>query len=88
MDDDLKQSFAVLPYPEQPQSIFVFCEQVRGLQNIDLNSPNEVVCAIFFHFRFLKNVEARVDQVVGACCAALRREFPVVARVAQIYYGA
>ena len=31
VDDDLKQSMAVLPYPEQPQSIFVFCEQVRGL---------------------------------------------------------
>ena len=88
MDDDLQQSKAVLPYPEQPQSVFVFCEQVRGLQNIDLNSPNEVVCAIFFHFRFLKNIEARADRVVSACCVALRREFPVVARVAQIYYGA
>ncbi|CAL6062300.1 Conserved_hypothetical protein [Hexamita inflata] len=88
VDDDLQNQQTVQTYPDEPQSLFAFFESAVQMSNIDLNSPNEMICRIFFHFRFLWNIEQNMDSIILACGRSLQKEFSIIIKMINTYYNA
>lgn len=80
MDDNFgdieedQEDICVLNYPEQVTNVFAFGKTCQQLSNITSKSENEEITQIFFHFKFLENLEQCLDLLVNSCLYKMHSE--------------
>ncbi|KAH0577583.1 hypothetical protein SS50377_20937 [Spironucleus salmonicida] len=85
-DEDLKQIQSTPVYPDTMHQLFEFVESALPLGNIDLDAEDDLVCKIYFHYKFITTLESMLDQIISSCCHSLQREFTTMLRIINVYY--
>lgn len=73
VDEDLQAHKPIMVYPEQivQNNIYKFFETALSLSNIELGSQDELTCRIFFHMKFISNLEVNLQTIIQTCSTGL-----------------